>query len=66
MLTATSATHCNGYVHGAATNPTALNIAATVTADTGDGIKLQTAKGAICIGTDVNATISDLKPLSIK
>ena len=64
-LTPTGATHCPGYLKGAATEPTAEKFSAVVTADTGDGLKLPgTAKGAVCLGTD--GTISALKPLAAK
>ncbi len=64
-LVATSATHCPGYVKGAASNPTAEKFTAAVTADTGDGLKLPgSAKGAVCVGTD--GSISALKPLAAK
>ena len=64
-LTPTSATHCPGYVKGAATEPTAEKFLATVSADTGDGLKLPgSAKGAVCIGTD--NSITALKPLAAK
>ena len=73
-LTATSAKDCPGYVapvHGVApTEPSALKISATVTADTGDGIKVATTsatvKGAICVGTDLAGTLTDLQPFVIK
>lgn len=64
VLTSTSAKKCPGYVKGAATNPVADKFTASVTADTGDGIKVPgVAKGAVCIAT--NGTISALKPLKI-
>ena len=64
-LTSTSAELCPGYVKNAATNPSAENFTASVTSDTGDGLKMPgTAKGAVCIGTD--GSITALKTLSIK
>jgi len=65
VLVATSATHCPGYVKGAATNPTAEKFTAAVTADTGDGLKLPgSAKGAVCVST--SGSITALKPLAAK
>jgi hypothetical protein len=62
---ATSATKCPGYVKKAATEPTAENFTATVTSDSGDGLKLPgTAKGAVCIST--TGQITALKALSAK
>jgi hypothetical protein len=64
-LTTTSATKCPGYVKGAASNPTAESFTATVTADSGDGLKLPgEAKGAVCLGT--SGAITALKTLSAK
>ena len=64
-LTSTSAKDCPGYVKDAATNPSAEKFTATITADTGDGLKLPgEAKGAVCIGTD--GSITALKPLAAK
>ena len=64
-LTATSATKCPGYVKGAATNPSAEDFTTTVTADSGDGLKLPgAAKGAVCISA--SGAITALKPLSAK
>ena len=63
-LSSTSATKCPGYVKGAATNPTAESFTTTVTADSGDGLKLpRSAKGA-CISA--SGSITALKPLSAK
>lgn len=69
-LTATNNKACPGYVKPPKTGPppaepTADNILATVTADSGDGLALPgSAKGAVCIGTD--GTITALKPLTAK
>ena len=64
-LVSTSSKKCPGYVKGAASNPTAEKISATVTSDTGDGLKLPGAiKGAVCIGTD--GSITAKKPLAAK
>jgi hypothetical protein len=66
-LTATSSKHCPGYVKGAPSEPSADKITASITSDTGDGLKLApkgTLKGAVCIGTD--GSISALKPLAFK
>jgi hypothetical protein len=64
-LSSTSATKCPGYVKGAATNPTAESFTTTVTADSGDGLKLPgSAKGAVCISA--SGSITALKPLSAK
>ncbi len=65
-LTATSAKACPGYVKPpkgtTPPEPSADKVTATVTADSGDGLKLPgTVKGAVCIGTD--GSISALKPL---
>lgn len=65
VLTSTSASKCPGYVKNAATNPTAEKFTATVTSDSGDGLKLPgSAKGAVCIGAD--GSITALKPLAAK
>jgi hypothetical protein len=64
-LTATSAKKCPGYVKGGSSNPTADKFTATVTGDTGDGIKVPgSSKGAVCISSGGNITA--LKPLSSK
>jgi hypothetical protein len=64
-LTATSAKKCPGYVKGGASNPTADKVAGSVTADTGDGIKIPgKLKGAVCISS--SGALSALKPLSAK
>lgn len=65
-LTATSAKHCPGYVKNASSEPTADSFTATVTSDTGDGLKALpgSAKGSVCIGTD--GSITALKPLQVK
>jgi hypothetical protein len=64
-LTPTSATHCPGYVKKAASEPTAEKFSATVSSDTGNGLKLPgTAKGAVCVGLD--GSITALKPLAAK
>jgi hypothetical protein len=61
-LTSTSAKKCPGYVKKGTNNPTAEKFAATVTADTGDGIKVPgAAKGAVCISS--SGAITALKPL---
>jgi hypothetical protein len=65
--TATSAKHCPGYVKGASSEPSAFNIVAPVTADTGDGLTLApkgTVKGAVCVASD--GSITALKPLTLK
>jgi hypothetical protein len=65
VLASTSASKCPGYVKGAATNPIAEKFTATVTSDSGDGLKLPgAAKGEVCVGTD--GSITALKPLSAK
>jgi len=63
-LTPTSAKKCAGYVKGSLKgNPTAEKISATVTGDTGDGIKVPgKAKGAVCLYPATGA-ITALKPL---
>jgi hypothetical protein len=62
-LTSTSATKCPGYVKKGSNNPSAEKFTATVTADTGDGIKVPgTAKGAVCISS--SGAVTALKPLS--
>jgi hypothetical protein len=65
-LTAASAKHCPGYVKNASSEPTAESFTATVTSDTGDGLKALpgSAKGAVCLGTD--GSITALKPLQAK
>jgi hypothetical protein len=64
-LTPTSATKCPGYVKGGASNPAADKVTATVTGDTGDGLKLSGAvKGAVCIGSD--GSVTALSPLEAK
>jgi hypothetical protein len=65
-LTAASAKHCPGYVKNASSEPSADTFTATVTSDTGDGLKALpgSAKGAVCIGTD--GSITALKPLQVK
>lgn len=61
-LTSTSAKKCPGYVKGGSSNPSAEKFNATVTADTGDGIKVPgTATGAVCISS--SGAITALKPL---
>lgn len=63
-LTSTSAKKCPGYVKGASSNPSADKFAGTVTADTGDGIKVPgTYKGAVCIST--SGAITALKTLKV-
>jgi hypothetical protein len=63
---------CPGYitpVHGqpAPTEPTLEKFTAVVTSDSGDGLKLPGAsKGSVCIGTDVDATITAAGPLLSK
>ena len=65
VLKSTSATKCPGYVKGAATNPSAESFTTSVTADSGDGLKLPgAAKGAVCISA--SGSITALKPLSAK
>ncbi len=52
MLTSTSAKKCPGYVKNGTSNPTADKIAANVTADTGDGLKVPgKVTGAVCISS---------------
>lgn len=64
-LTSTAATKCPGYVKHATSEPTAEDFTATVSSDTGDGLKLPgSAKGAVCISQ--SGAISALKPLSAK
>jgi len=61
-LVATSAKKCPGYVKGGSSNPTADKFSSTVTADTGDGIKVPgKSSGAVCISS--TGVISALKPL---
>ncbi len=57
-LSSTSAKKCPGYskVKGA-TEPTAEKFTATVTADTGDGLKIPgVGTGEVCLGTDGSVT----------
>jgi len=62
VLTSTSAKKCPGYVKGGSSNPTADKVAGTVTADTGDGIKVPGKySGAVCITS--TGAVSALKPL---
>ncbi len=57
--------HCPGYSKTASSNPTGESFTATVTSDTGDGLKLPgSAKGAICLSP--TGAITALKPLSAK
>ena len=57
-LVPTSAKKCPGYVKGAASEPLAEKVSASVTADTGDGIKIPgKATGAVCLGTSGNVTL---------
>ena len=61
-LKSTSAKKCPGYVKGASSEPSADKISATVTADTGDGLKVPgKATGAVCISQ--SGAITALKPL---
>ncbi len=63
-LTTVAATHCPGYVKGAATNPSADSFTAAVTGDTGDGMLIPgTEAGEVCVGTD--GSITALKALKI-
>jgi hypothetical protein len=63
-LTATSAKHCPGYVKNGTSNPSADKANATVTGDTGDGIKVPgKAQGSVCIYP--NGSVSALKPFKI-
>jgi hypothetical protein len=56
---------CPGYSKTASSNPTGESFTATVTSDTGDGLKLPgSAKGAVCIST--TGAITELKPLAAK
>ena len=67
VLTAGSAKHCPGYVKNAATEPSAESFTAAVTGDTGDGVLIPgTVSGSVCIGNDVNATITTLKEVKFK
>ena len=68
VLTTTSAKKCPGYVKGGTSNPTADKFAASVTGDTGNGIKVPgTSTGAICIGSaSTGSNITALKPLKTK
>lgn len=64
-LTSTSAKKCPGYVKGGSNNPAADKIAANVTGDTGDGIKVPgKASGAVCIAH--SGAVTALKPLKAK
>ncbi len=71
-LTTSVGKTCPGYVapvHGQAPppEPTLEKFTAVVTSDSGDGLKLPgSSKGAVCIGTDVNATITAAGPLTSK
>ena len=61
-LKSTSAKKCPGYVKGGSSNPSAESFKATVTGDTGDGIKVPgKATGAVCITS--SGAITALKPL---
>ncbi len=61
-LAAASATKCPGYVKNGTANE---GFTATVTSDTGDGLKLPgTAKGTVCLSGD--GPISALKAFSVK
>jgi hypothetical protein len=63
-LVPTNAKKCPGYVKGAANEPSAEKFSASVTADTGNGIKIPgKAKGAVCISTSLQ--ISTLKKFVI-
>jgi hypothetical protein len=64
-LTAVSATKCPGYVKGSTSNPSAESFTASVTSDSGDGLKLPgSAKGAVCISS--SGSITALKSLAAK
>jgi hypothetical protein len=63
-LKATSATKCPGYVKGGSANPSAEKFTATVTTDTGDGLKIPgKASGAVCLASD--GTITALGKLAV-
>jgi hypothetical protein len=65
LTTTANDKHCPGYSKTASSNPTGESFTASVTSDTGDGLKLPgSAKGAICIST--TGAITALKPLSAK
>lgn len=62
----TSAKKCPGYVKNGASNPTAVKFKGAIESDADAGLKLPGKyQGAVCIGTDSNATITALKPLKI-
>jgi hypothetical protein len=64
-LASTNAKKCPGYVKGASSEPSAEKFTATVTADTGDGIKVPgKAKGAVCISQSDNITALKAMKLS--
>jgi hypothetical protein len=62
---------CPGYIKPTKTNkhptePSLVTFSGKVTADTGDGIKIPGKySGAVCIGTDMDQTITAEKPLKI-
>ena len=63
-LTATSASKCPGYVKGGSSNPTAEKFTATVTTDSGDGLKIPgKGSGAVCLASD--GTITALGKLAV-
>ncbi len=65
LVTTANDKKCPGYSKTASSNPTGEAFTATVTSDTGDGLKLPgSAKGDICIST--TGAITALKPLSAK
>ena len=64
VLKSTSAKKCPGYVKGGSANPSAEKFTATVTTDTGDGLKIPgKASGAVCLASD--GTITALGKLAV-
>jgi hypothetical protein len=60
-----SAKKCPGYVKGGSNNPSAESASGTVTADTGDGIKVPGKfKGEVCISSSGTITAYPGKPLT--
>jgi hypothetical protein len=55
--------HCPGYSKTASVNPSLIKFSAPVTADTGDGIALKSAKGQVCASP--SGVLSSFKPLKI-
>ena len=65
LVTTPNDKKCPGFSKTASSNPSGESFTATVTSDTGDGLKLPgSAKGAVCIST--TGAITALKPLAAK